>query len=170
MYFPTQATENSNKPNNEFYDSFLYFNELDDLTNKKIISVISNMKNTNIKKYSLYKSLDDITLLNLSFRNGDNLHSQWTDNEEKLILPILVCNSYKPVSTIASIKKNSFNNIIIPNNCDSLIIKNKWNMWILIIYLKKSFTYNELEKLVNETNSYTKRGYMLGYGDATIKE
>ena len=170
MHFSTQSIENRNKPTNKFYDSFLYFNELDDLTNKKIISVISNMRNTNIKKYSLYKSLDDISLLNLSFRNGDDLHSQWTDNEEKLILPILVSNGYKPVSTIASIKKNSFNNIIIPNNCDSLIIKNRWNMWILVIYLKKSFTYNELEELVNETNSYTKRGYMLGYGDATIKE
>ena len=107
------------------------------------------------------------TFMNFGFDNqlnGDNLHSQWTDNEEKLILPILVSNGYKPVSTIASSKKNSFNNIIIPNNCDSLI------MWILIIYLKKSFTYNELEELVNETNSYTKRGYMLGYGNATIKE
>ena len=148
----------------------MHFNELDDFTNNKIISVISNMKNNNIKKYSLYKSLDDITLLNLSFRNGDLLHSQWTDSEEYLILPILVSYGFKPVSTIASSKKNSFNNIIIPNNCDSLIIKNTWNMWILVIYLKNSFSYNELEQLVNETNSFSKRGYMLGYGNATIKD
>jgi hypothetical protein len=148
----------------------MHFNELDEFINNKIISVISNMKNNNIKKYTLYKSLDDITLLNLSFRNGDKLHSQWTDNEENLILPILVSNGYKPVSTIASSKKNSVNNIIIPNNCDSLIIKNRWNMWILVIYLKNSFSYNELKELVNETNSYTKRGYMLGYGNATIKD
>ncbi len=128
------------------------------------------MKNNNIKNYSLYKSLDDITLLNLSFRHGDSLHSQWTDYEEYLILPILVSNGFKKVSTIASKNKNSFNNIIIPNNCDSLIIKNRWNMWILIIYLKNSFSYNELEELVNETNSFSKRGYMLGYGNATIKD
>jgi hypothetical protein len=114
--------------------------------------------------------LDDITLLNLSFRHGDPLHSQWTDYEENLILPILVSNGFKKVSTIASKNKNSFNNIIIPNNCDSLIIKNRWNMWILIIYLKNSFSYNELEELVNETNSFSKRGYMLGYGNATIKD
>jgi hypothetical protein len=148
----------------------MHFNELDDFTNKKIISVISNMKNNNIKKYSLYKSLDDISLLNLSFRHGDFLHSQWTDYEENLILPILVSNGYKKVCTIACSKKYNLNNIIIPNNCDSLIIKNKWNMWVLIIYLKNSFLYNELEELVNETNSFSKRGYMLGYGDATIKD
>ena len=148
----------------------MHFNELDDFTNNKIISVISNMKNNNIKNYSLYKSLDDITLLNLSFRHGDPLHSQWTDFEENLILPILVSNGFKKVSTIASINKNSFNNIIIPNNCHSLIIKNRWNMWVLIIYLKNSFSYNELEDLVNETNSFSKRGFMLGYGIATIKD
>lgn len=148
----------------------MYFHELDEYINKKIKSVISIMKNTNIKKYSLYKTLDDISLLNLSFRLGDDLHCQWTDDEEDLILPILVSYGYKPVSTIASNKKNKFNNIIIPNNCNSLIIKNQWNIWILIIYLKDSFTYNELEELVNETNSYTKRGYMLGYGNATIKD
>ena len=148
----------------------MHFYELDDFTNNKIISVISNMKNNNIKNYSLYKSLDDITLLNLSFRHGDSLHSQWTDYEEYLILPILVSNGFKKVSTIASKNKNSFNNIIIPNNCDSLIIKNRWNMWILIIYLNNSFSYNELEELVNETNSFSKRGFMLGYGNATIKD
>jgi hypothetical protein len=43
-------------------------------------------------------------------------------------------------------------------------------MWILIIFLKNSFSYNELEELVNETNSFSKRGYMLGYGNATIKD
>ncbi len=148
----------------------MHFNELDDFTNNKILSVISNMKNNNIKDYSLYKSLDDITLLNLSFRHGDPLHSQWTDFEEYLILPILVSYGFKKVSTIASINKNSFYNIIIPNNCHSLIIKNRWNMWILIIYLKNSFSYKELEELVNETNYFSKRGFMLGYGNATIKD
>jgi hypothetical protein len=128
------------------------------------------MKNNNIKNYSLYNSLDDITLLNLSFRHGDPLHSQWTDFEEYLILPILVSYGFKPVSTIASKNKYSFNNIIIPNNCHSLIIKNRWNMWILIIYLNNSFSYYELEQLVNETNSFSKRGFMLGYGYATIKD
>ena len=148
----------------------MYFHELPEYINKKIKSVISIMKNTNIKKYSLYKTLDDISLLNLSFRLGDDLHCQWTDAEENLILPILVSYGYKPVSTIANINKTYFNNIIIPNNCDTLIIKNRWNMWIFIIYIKDSFTYNELEELVNETNSYAKRGYMLGYGNATIKD
>lgn len=148
----------------------MYFHELDEYINKKIVSVISIMKNNNIKKYSLYKTLDNISLLNLSFRLGDNLHCQWTDDEENLILPILVSYGYKPVATIASKKKNNFKNIIIPYNCDSLIIKNRWNMWMLVIYIKNSFTYNELEELVNETNSYIKRGYMLGYGNATIKE
>jgi len=154
----------------EVYKNIMHFDELDNPTNNKIISVISNMKNNNIKKYSLYKSLDEISLLNLSFRHGDLLHSQWTDNEEHIILPILVSYGYKKVSTIASSKKNNLNHIIIPNNCDSLIIKNRWNMWILIIFLKNSFSYNELEELVNETNSFSKRGYMLGYGNATIKD
>ena len=105
--------------------------------------------------------MDDITLLNLSFRHGDSLQSQWTDFEEYLILPILVSYGFKPVSTIASSKKKSLNNIIIPYNCDSLIIKNRWNMWILIIFLKYSFSYYELQQLVNETNSFYKRGFML---------
>jgi len=141
----------------------MYFPELNENINQKIKLVLFNMKNTNIKKYSLYKTLDELSLLNLSFRLGDDLHCQWTDDEEEVILPILVSNGIKPVSTIANIKKNYLNNIIIPNNCDSLIIKNRWNMWVLVIYLKNSFSYNELEELVNENNSLSKRGFMLGY-------
>ena len=148
----------------------MYFPQLSEIINQKIHLVLFNMKNSKIKKYNLYKNLDDAVLLNLSFRLGDDLHCQWTDNEEKLILPILVSNGIKPVATIANKKKSYFTNIIIPNNCSSLIIKNRWNMWILTIYLKDSFTYNELEKLVNETNSLNKRGIMLGYGEATLKD
>jgi hypothetical protein len=145
----------------------MYFPELSEYINKKINLVLFTMRNTKIKKYNLYKTLDEIFLLNLSFRLGDYLHCQWTNDEEELILPILVSNGIKPVSTIANKKKNYLNNIIIPSNCDKLIIKNRWNMWILVIYLKNSFSYNELEELVNETNSFTKRGLMLGYGDAS---
>ena len=145
----------------------MYFPELTKNINKKISLVLLNMRNTNIKEYNLYKTLDEISLLNLSFRLGDDLHCQWTDEEENLILPILVSNGIKPVGTIANRQKYYFNNIIIPNNCDSLIIKNRWNIWVLVIYLKNSFSYNELDELVNETNSFTKRGMMLGYGEAT---
>ena len=145
----------------------MYFPELTKNINKKINLVLLNMKNTNIKKYNLYKTLDERSLLNLSFRLGDDLHCQWTDDEEKLILPILVSNGIKPVGTIANRQKYYFNNIIIPSNCDSLIIKNRWNIWVLVIYLKNSFSYNELNELVNETNSFNKRGMMLGYGEAT---
>ena len=148
----------------------MYFTQLSENINKKINLVLLNMKNTNISKYSLYKNLDEIVLLNLSFRQGDDLHCQWEDNEEELILPILVSNGIKPVATIANKKKSYLTNIIVPNNCNSLIIKNRWNMWILAIYLKNSFSNNELEELINETNSFTKRGYMLGYGEATIKD
>ena len=68
---------------------------------------------------------------------------------------------------VANKRKKHLNKVIIPYYCDKLIIKNRWNMWVLIIYLKNSFTYNELEELVNETNSLNKRGIMLGYGEAT---
>ena len=145
----------------------MYFPELSENINKKISLVLFNMRNTNIPKYNLYKTLDERALLNLSFRLGDDLHCQWTDDEENLILPILVSNNIKPVGTIANRRKDYFNNIIIPSNCDSLIIKNRWKIWVLVIYLKNSFLYNELEELVNETNSFSKRGSMLGYGEAT---
>jgi hypothetical protein len=145
----------------------MYFPELSENINKKISLVLFNMRNTNISKYNLYKTLDDVVLLNLSFRLGDDLHCQWTDDEENLILPVLVSNNIKPIGTIANRRKDYFNNIIIPSNCDSLIIKNRWNMWVLVIYLKNLFSYNELEELVNETNSFSKRGSMLGYGEAT---
>ena len=145
----------------------MHFPELSKYINHKINLVLLNMRNTNIKEYNLYKTLDEISLLNLSFRLGDDLHCQWTDEEENLILPILVSNGIKPVGTIANRQKDYLNNIIIPNNCDSLIIKNRWNIWILVIYLKNSFSYNELNELVNETNSFNKRGMMLGYGEAT---
>jgi len=148
----------------------MYLHELSEYINNKINLVLLNMKNTNISIYNLYKTLDEISLLNLSFRQGDDLHCQWTDDEEKLILPVLVSNGIKPVCTIANRRKYYFNNIIIPSNCDSLIIKNRWKIWILVIYLKNSFSYNELEELVNETNSLNKRGSMLGYGEATFKD
>ena len=148
----------------------MYFSELNEYTNDKITKVISNMRNTKLKKYSLYKRLDDKTLLNLSFRQGDKLHSQWTCEEEEQILPILVSNGYKPSASIANFDKKYLEQIILPYNCDGIIIKNRWNIWLLIIFLSNSFTYNELEELANETNSFNKRGYMLGYGEATFKD
>lgn len=148
----------------------MYFSELPDNINNKIKNVILNMKNTKLKQYSLYKELDDKTLLNLSFRLGDKLHCQWASEEEELLLPILVSNGYKPTASISNLNKKYLEKIIIPYNCDRIIIKNRWNIWLLIIFLTNSFTYNELVELANETNLFNKRGYMLGYGEATFKD
>jgi hypothetical protein len=80
----------------------MHFNELSEYINNKITYVISIMRKTRIKEYSIYKNLDDVTLLNLSFRSGDELHCQWTRDEENLLLPILVSYGNKPVSTIGN--------------------------------------------------------------------
>jgi hypothetical protein len=42
-------------------------------------------------------------------------------------------------------------------------------MWVIVIFLKESYTNDALYELVNETNSFTERGHMYGYGNATIE-
>lgn len=95
--------------------------------------VIKKMRNNRYKIYKHYKKLDDKTSLNLSFRCGDNLHCQWSGEEEIIMLPYLVSIGDKPVATIASKDKSSLENITIPENCDSKIILNRWNMWVNVI-------------------------------------
>jgi len=131
-------------------------------TTNKIKIVLSNMRKSHIYKDS---KIDDIHLLNLSFRSGDDLHCQWTQSEEEYLLPILVSIGHKPVGSICNKKKKPLENIAknIPQNCSYSIIQNRWTMWVLLIYLKDTFSKDELESLVNETNSWEKRGYMYGY-------
>jgi hypothetical protein len=45
----------------------------------------------------LYPNSSDATILNISFRLGDKLHAQWSNTEEKEIIPILVNLRRKPV-------------------------------------------------------------------------
>jgi hypothetical protein len=129
--------------------------------------VIRKMRNNRYKRYKHYKKLDDKTLLNLSFRCGDNLHCQRPWEKEIIMLPYLVSVGNKPVAEIASKDKLLLENITIPENCDSKIILYRWNMWVNVIYIKDTYSDEELMELVNETNTYKKRGEMFGYGLAT---
>jgi hypothetical protein len=121
--------------------------------NKKIESVVRKLRN-----HPEYIHYSDQTLLNLSFRGGDKLHSQWTDEEEHQLLPILVQKGLKPV---ASVCQNP--DIDISSCCSKYTIKNHWGMIVTCIYKTGSYSEKELFELANETNSWAKRGSMYGY-------
>ena len=135
------------------------------------------MRNNNYENYKHYKNLDDKILLNLSFISGDELHSMWDCDEEKILLPYLVSIGDKPVASIVLGKSNSKkcinHNILIPTNCNSLIVKNRWNIYILLIFIKELVkTKEELDKtkkvlisLANETLPFTQIGLLYGYNN-----
>ena len=121
------------------------------------------LRNNTDMRYSHYKDLDDRTLLNLSFRNGDALHCLWTSDEENMILPYLVSIGKKPIAGIV-IGKSNHHNIIIPSNCKSYVMKNRWGVHMIYIYRKDSpFTVCDIRDLANEENDWTVRGDMYGY-------
>ena len=50
----------------------------------------------------LYPNSTDKEILNISFRLGDKLHSQWTADEEAILIPQLVSDRLKPVGLTVS--------------------------------------------------------------------
>ena len=114
-----------------------------------------------------YRTFSERTLLNLSFRQGDILHSLWSSYEEKKILPILVELGLKPVASIViqDDTDDEINEIYVSYCCRKIIITNNWGVKILLICKKFSYNDEELYKLANETNDYNRRGIMYGYND-----
>lgn len=114
-----------------------------------------------------YRTYSERTLLNLSFRQGDILHSLWSPLEERKILPILVELNMKPVASIVinDDTDDEINEIYVSYCCKKLIITNRWGVKVLLICKSYSFTDEELEELANETNDYNTRGIMYGYND-----
>ncbi len=63
---------------------------------KRATEIIRSLRN----EVPHYEQYSDRTLLNLSFRCGDELHCQWTANEEAHMYPFLVHTGAKPVATL----------------------------------------------------------------------
>lgn len=110
---------------------------------------------------------------NLSFRYGDALHSQWTFEEETLLLPYLVSSGLKPVATIASenIEKlfeiEAFLEATYPG-LNVRIKKNRWNMYVLTMF-KKHISEQRLYNLNNEFLTFKEMGLLYGYSCLSTK-
>ena len=63
----------------------------------KTAAVVASLKR-------LYPNSTDQEILNISFRQGDRLHSQWTADEEAILIPQLVSDRQKPVGLTVSDK------------------------------------------------------------------
>ena len=151
--------------------------ELGYIMNIKLPSVIALMRSS--KEYPEYEHLDYNTLVNLSCRSGDSLHSQFTSIEELQLLNYLVTSGKKPVASI--VIKNLGNSRMQKNqatitfnrsyNCDKFKInnrclkhKNKYGVDILIMTKPDSvYTDADLINLANETIPYEEIGRMYGY-------
>lgn len=104
-------------------------------------------------------------LLNIGFRYGDVAHSQFSDYEERIILPLLVKQKKKKVASLCSRFIKNLQHIKIPIECKSVIVKNRWNMYCLIIYHvdDDELTPDKIIGLVNETLPLYEIGYLYGY-------
>jgi hypothetical protein len=63
---------------------------------KRATEIIRSLRN----EVPHYEQYSDRTLLNLSFRCGDELHCQWTAKEEAHMYPFLVHTGAKPVASL----------------------------------------------------------------------
>ena len=61
----------------------------------KTAAVVASLKR-------LYPNSTDQEILNISFRQGDRLHAQWTADEEAILIPQLVSDRQKPVGLTVS--------------------------------------------------------------------
>ena len=110
---------------------------------------------------------------NFSFRYGDPLHSQWTFEEETLLLPYLVSEGLKPVATIAS--RNIENLFEIETHLKSThpalnvrVNKNRWGSYILTMF-KGDITEKRLYNLNNEFLGFKEMGLLYGYSCLSTK-
>ena len=134
---------------------------LNKLCNKKLIRVITDLRNNTNSKYQHYKDLSPTILTCLSFRGGDKLHSKWTNDEEAIILPFLVKAGIKPV---ASIVVNLHMCILKYNDNRHLYLKNKWGVDVLMVCRNDANISDEiLTELANETLPFSQIGELYGY-------
>ena len=127
---------------------------------KKQIKMIQNMR-----KFHDNDNDNEDHLLNWSFRGGDLTHSQWTNEEEKRLLHLLVSDGRKPVREISNRIKRRLLMIKIPDNCEHLFHKNRWGMWSLFIYQKNLTSADEIIQLSEETLHFWRIGQLYGYYD-----
>lgn len=79
------------------------------------------------------------------------------------MLLYLVSIGRKPVAGIV-LGNTPHHNIIIPANCKSHVMKNRWGIRMLYIYRNDSpYTVRDICELANEENEWTVRGDMYGY-------
>ena len=128
---------------------------------KKLIS-----KNEELNKYRDNKAI----LLNLSHRGGwgEELYS----NEKEMnacLLALILCN-LKRVGTIVSQDRTIEYFELYIGICREYelcytILKNSWNMYVMVIYKEGIIEENEIIELCNETMDYDRMGYFYGYND-----
>ena len=116
----------------------------------------------------IYPNFDDRTILNLSFRGGDQEHSQWTVFEESILIPYLVNKGDKPLGSLCSRIKSVMEEVekeILENYPDlkTFIMKNVWGMWCLVAYKDDNISKEQLVGQINETNTWQERGILYGY-------
>ena len=140
------------------------------------------------KAFPHYEQYSDRTLLNLSFRQGDELHSQWTSNEEAYILPFLVHTGAKPLACVVVQKntKHHANQLCRKvqklckdmnwNKVNTKVILNAWNVYVIVLFQHNSnnslitnnvgsISNNIIYNIVNETASWNIMGKFYGYND-----
>lgn len=127
-----------------------------DLFIKKQAKIISDMRD-------IHGDQPNHILLNWSFRSGDPEHCQWTSYEEEKLLPLLVSEGTKPVCEFAHKRRRDLNHIKIPFNCGHIFVKNRWNMWCLMIYNPTMTNEAEMKLLADEYLPYRRIGYLYGY-------
>ena len=156
---------------------------------KRITEIIHSLRN----KFPHYEQYSDRTILNLSFRNGDELHSQWTSNDEAYILPFLVHTGSKPVATIV-VQKNTEKyakqlcyqvqqlcKVQHWHRVHTKIVLNRWNVYEVVLFQRSSssnditnrvgsISDSDIDGVANETVSFEIMGKFYGYNDDIYNE
>ena len=145
--------------------------EMVDKIFKHHIRVIRKMKklvrnDDELKKYVDNKAI----LLNLSHRGGWGEDLYDNDKEMNACLIILIMCDLKKVGTIVSQDGtidyfNLFIELCRKYGLYYTILKNSWDMYVMVIYKEGIIEENEIVELCNETMDYDKMGYFYGYND-----
>ena len=108
-------------------------------------------------------------VLNFMFRGGDKPHSRFSKDEECILIPLFVKLKIKPVGGICYTFRNRKLVSKLKERYPELyikIIKNRWNMYCILISLTKGY---DLKGLANESISFTEIGKMYGYSGTALR-
>ena len=154
-------------------------------------------KSTNIihslrKAFPHYDQYSDRTLLNLSLRNGDALHSQWMhNNEEAYVLSFLVHTGAKPIGCFVVQDHTEVTANQLRKQVDKLckdmrwsrvntkVMLNKWNVYEVVLFQRSSnssditngvgsISDETINRVINETASWDDMGKFYGYNDKDL--